>query len=70
MWNSFDISSLNIVVNDGSVYIGARWTPPNLFDRAFLSSDGNGPGDGDGYYFDNFDNFCGLRSETSFRSTG
>jgi hypothetical protein len=56
-WNSFDISSLNIVVNDGSVYIGARWTPPNLFDRAFLSSDENGPGDGDGYYFDNFDNF-------------
>ena len=57
VWNSFDISSLNIVVNDGSVYIGARWTPPNLFDRAFLSSDENGPGDGDGYYFDNFDNF-------------
>jgi hypothetical protein len=57
VWNSFDISSLNIVVNDGSVYIGARWTPPNFFDRAFLSSDENGPGDGDGYYFDNFDNF-------------
>src|SRR5258708_4053538 len=57
VWNSFDISSLNIVVNDGSVYIGARWTPPNLFDRAFLSSDENGPGEGDGYYFDNFDNF-------------
>jgi hypothetical protein len=57
VWNSFDISSLNIVVNDGSVYIGARWTPPNLFDRAFLSSDENGPGDGDGYYFDNFNNF-------------
>ena len=57
VWNSFDISSLNIVVNDGSVYIGARWTPPNLFDRAFLSSDENGPGDGDGYYFDNFKNF-------------
>jgi hypothetical protein len=56
-WNSFDISSLNIVVNDGSVYIGARWTPPSLFDRVFLSSDENGPGDGDGYYFDNFDNF-------------
>jgi hypothetical protein len=57
VWNSFDISSLNIVVNDGSVYIGARWTPPNFFDRAFLSSDENGPGDGNGYYFDNFDNF-------------
>jgi hypothetical protein len=57
VWNSFDISSLNIVVNDGSVYIGARWTPPSLFDRVFLSSDENGSGDGDGYYFDNFDNF-------------
>jgi hypothetical protein len=56
-WNSFDISSLNIVVNDGSVYIGARWTPPSLFDRVFLSSDENGPGEGVGYYFDNFDNF-------------
>ena len=44
VWNSFDISSLNIVVNDGSVYIGARWTPPSFFDRAFLSSDENGPG--------------------------
>ncbi len=57
VWNSFDISSLNIVVNDGSVYIGARWTPPSFFDRVFLDSDENGPGDGDGYYFDNFDNF-------------
>jgi hypothetical protein len=55
-WNSFDISSLNIVVNDGSVYIGARWTPPSLFDRVFLDSDENGPGSGDGYYFDNVSN--------------
>jgi hypothetical protein len=57
VWNSFDISSLNIVVNDGSVYIGARWMPPSLFDRVFLSSDENGPGNGDGYYFDNVNNF-------------
>jgi hypothetical protein len=57
VWNSFDISSLNIVVNDGSVYIGARWTPPSLFDRVFLASDENGPGSGDGYYFDNVNNF-------------
>jgi hypothetical protein len=56
VWNSFDISSLNIVVNDGSVYIGARWTPPSFFDRAYLASDENGPGSGDGYYFDNFSN--------------
>jgi hypothetical protein len=56
VWNSFDISSLNIVINDGSVYIGARWTPPSLFDRAYLASDENGPGSGDGYYFDNISN--------------
>src|SRR6266481_7609769 len=55
-WNSFDISSLNVVVNDGSVYIGARWTPPNFFDRTYLASDENGPGAGDGYYFDNVSN--------------
>jgi len=56
VWNSFDISSLNIVVNDGSVYIGARWTPPNFFDRAYLASDENGTGSGNGYYFDNDSN--------------
>jgi hypothetical protein len=55
-WNSFDISSLNIVVNDGSVYIGARWTPPSLFDRTYLDSDENGTGDGDGYFFDSISN--------------
>ena len=56
VWNSFDISSLNIVVNDGSVYIGARWTPQNFFDRVYLSSDENGPGSGSGYWFDGFNN--------------
>jgi hypothetical protein len=56
VWNGFDISSLNIVINDGSVYIGARWTPPSFFDRAYLASDENGPGSGDGYYFDNISN--------------
>ena len=56
VWNSFDISSLNIVVNDGSVYIGARWTPPSFFDRAYLASDENGHGSGNGYYFDNVSN--------------
>ena len=60
VWNSFDISSLNIVVNDGSVYIGARWTPPSFFDRAYLASDENGPGSGDGYYFDNISNVWTL----------
>jgi hypothetical protein len=56
VWNSFDISSLNIVVNDGGVYIGARWTPQNFFDRVYLSSDENGPGSGSGYWFDSFNN--------------
>src|SRR5262249_16647726 len=50
-WNSFDISSLNILVNDGSVYIGARWTTPGLA-QAYLSSDENGPGFGNGYWVD------------------
>src|SRR5206468_1596900 len=39
-----------------SVYIGARWTPPSFFSRVFLDSDENGPGNGDGYYFDNVSN--------------
>jgi hypothetical protein len=54
-WSSFDISSLNIVVNSGSVYIGARWAPDG-FPETFLASDENGPGDGAGYYFDSFSN--------------
>ena len=54
-WNSFDISSLNILVNEGSVYIGARWTTPTLL-QAYLSSDENGPGFGNGYWFDSIGN--------------
>jgi hypothetical protein len=54
-WNSFDISSLNILVNEGSVYIGARWTTPTLL-QAYLSSDENGPGFGNGYWFDSISN--------------
>jgi hypothetical protein len=50
-WTSFDISSLNIVVNSGSVYIGARWAPVGL-PETFLAADENGPGFGNGYYFD------------------
>jgi hypothetical protein len=50
-WTSFDISSLNIVVNSGSVYIGARWAPATLPDT-FLAADENGPGFGGGYYTD------------------
>jgi hypothetical protein len=55
-WNSFDISSLNIQVNDGSVYIGARWTPKNLDDQVYMSSDENGPRFGGGYEFDTISN--------------
>jgi hypothetical protein len=54
-WNSFDISSLNILVSEGSVYIGARWTTPGLL-QAYLSSDENGPGSGNGYWFDSISN--------------
>jgi hypothetical protein len=54
-WNSFDISSLNILVNDGSVYIGARWSSDSLA-QVYMSSDENGPGTGGGYWFSNIDN--------------
>ena len=54
-WNSFDISSLNIMVNDGSVYIGARWSSDTLA-QVYMSADENGPGSGGGYWFSNIDN--------------
>jgi hypothetical protein len=54
-WNSFDISSLKIVVNDGSVYIGARWESDSLF-QVYLDSDENGPGFGGGYWYSTLDN--------------
>ena len=54
-WNSFDISSLNIQITDGSVYIGARWTPDNQY-QFYLDADENGPGFGGGYWFDTISN--------------
>jgi hypothetical protein len=54
-WNSFDISSLNILVNEGSVYIGARWSSDSLA-QVYMSADENGPGSGGGYWFSNIDN--------------
>jgi hypothetical protein len=54
-WNSFDISSLNILVNEGSAYIGARWSSDSLA-QVYMSSDENGPGSGGGYWFSNIDN--------------
>ncbi len=53
-WNSFDISSLNILVNEGSIYIGARWTGAKSLFQIYMSSDENGPGFAGGYY--NLDN--------------
>src|SRR5262249_9347489 len=53
--NSFDISSLNILVNEGSVYIGARWSSASLA-QVYMSADENGPGSGGGYWFSNIDN--------------
>jgi hypothetical protein len=55
VWNSFDISSLNIQVDSGSVYIGARWSSDSLA-QVYMSSDENGPGSGGGYWFSNIDN--------------
>lgn len=55
VWNSFDISSLNIKVTEGSVYIGARWSSASLA-QVYLSADENGPGPGGGYWFSTIDN--------------
>lgn len=41
-WNSFDITALPIIVNDGSVYIGARYAVPATGDNVFMSADENG----------------------------
>jgi hypothetical protein len=58
-FNSFDISSLGIIVNDGSVYIGARYVPPSPV-NVFMSADENGAGFGNGYWFNNADNAWDL----------
>ena len=55
VWNSYDISSLGLVIDSGSVYIGARWVPPSPV-NVYMSSDENGAGFGGGYWFNNFDN--------------
>ena len=58
-FNSFDISSLGIIVNDGSVYIGARYVPPSPV-NVYMSADENGAGFGNGYWFNNADNVWDL----------
>ncbi|MBX6326163.1 MAG: Ig-like domain-containing protein, partial [Chthoniobacterales bacterium] len=55
-WNSFDISSLAIIVNDGSVYIGARYAVPVSGSNVFVSSDETGTvGFAGGYWFNDLD---------------
>src|SRR5581483_4610481 len=55
-WNSFDISSLAIIVNDGSVYIGARYAVPVSGSNVFVSSDETGSvGFAGGYWFNDLD---------------
>jgi hypothetical protein len=56
IWNSYDISSLGINVTSGSVYIGARWTPPSPV-NVYISSDEDPPiGFAGGYWFNDLDN--------------
>ena len=57
VWNSYDISWMNLAVNSGSVYIGVRWmtTSPNVFVAADESAD-RPVGFAGGYWWNNVDN--------------
>ena len=56
-WNSYDISSMNLAINSGSVYIGVRWmtTSPNVFMGADESAD-RPVGFAGGYWWNNVAN--------------
>jgi hypothetical protein len=55
-WNSFDIASLAVIVSDGSVYIGARYSVPATGSNVFMSSDETGTvGFAGGYWFNDLD---------------
>ena len=56
-WNSYDISSMNLAINSGSVYIGVRWmtTSPNVFIGGDESTD-RPPGFAGGYWWNNVAN--------------
>ena len=56
-WNSYDISSMNLAINSGSVYIGVRWmtTSPNVFMAADESTD-RPVGFAGGYWWNNVAN--------------
>ncbi len=56
-WNSYDISSMNLVINSGSVYIGVRWmtSSPNVFMAGDESPD-RPVGFAGGYWWNNVAN--------------
>ena len=57
VWNSYDISWMNLVINSGSVYIGVRWMPtsPNVFMAADETTD-RPVGFAGGYWWNNVAN--------------
>ena len=57
VWNSYDISWMNLVINSGSVYIGVRWmtTSPNVFMAADETAD-RPVGFAGGYWWNNVAN--------------
>lgn len=56
VWFSYDLSALDLTIESGSVYIGARWAPanPNVF-LASDESEGNPPGFAGGYWWNDAD---------------
>jgi hypothetical protein len=57
VWNSYDISSMNLSINSGSVYVGIRWmtTSPNVFMASDETTD-RPVGFAGGYWWNNADN--------------
>ncbi len=47
-WYTVDLSGENILVESGTIYIGARYAPPSP--NVFVASDEEGPGPGVGYF--------------------
>ncbi|MEO5721044.1 MAG: hypothetical protein ABIR71_06200, partial [Chthoniobacterales bacterium] len=66
MWNSYDISSMNLAINSGSVYIGTRFmtTSPNVFAAADESTD-RPAGFAGGYWWNNVAN-AWAATQTAF----
>ena len=57
VWNSYNISSMNLAINSGSVYIGMRWmtTSPNVF-MAADETTSHPVGFAGGYWWNNSSN--------------